>query len=107
MNEISTKSTSLVTAKVNPIVLRQTSTTRLVFCPTLIDNPKSPNAAVEGTFAFEKKGKNDAWEPFKMGKLSRLKKGEGISLALNTKETLDLFTALDELWTCGGEPAPV
>jgi len=98
MKNISTKSTSLVTANANPIVLRETSTTRLVFCPILVDNPKSPNAAVEGKFAFEKKGKNDTWEPFNMGNLARLKKGEGISLALKTEETLKLFTALDELY---------
>ena len=53
---------------------------------------------MKGTFAFEKKGKNDNWEPFRVGRLSALKKGEGISLALDTQETLDLFTGLADLY---------
>lgn len=98
MREITTKSTSLVTADATPIVLRETRTTRLLFCPILVDNAKSPNAAVKGTFAFERKGKNDKWVPFKTGHLTSLKKGEGISVALKTKEALDLFIGLADLY---------
>lgn len=98
MKKITTKSTSPFTADATPIELRETKTTRLLFYPLLVDNAKSPNAAVKGTFAFQRKGRNDAWVPFKTSDLARLKKGEGISLPLKTQETLDLFTGLADLY---------
>ena len=39
MKEITTKSTSRVTAQVSDIAIRETTTTRLIFRPIIIDNP--------------------------------------------------------------------
>lgn len=55
------KPTSYSTAVTDPIVLRKTNTTRLIFEPTLVENQKTPDASVRGKFRFQRKGPNDAW----------------------------------------------
>ena len=98
MKEIKTKSTSLATALADPIVLRDKPTTRLLFYPLIVDNEKAPDAAVRGTFAYQKKGSNDEWVEIKTGTLSNIKKDEGIQLPLHSAEVLKLFKGLSDLY---------
>jgi hypothetical protein len=47
---IRVSSTSRRTADVTPIILRETSMTRLIFRPVLLDNPGNPKAPMDGAF---------------------------------------------------------
>ena len=107
IEKITTKSTSSVSADTNDIVLRETAITRLIFRPQLVTNHNNPNASVNGIFIFQRKGKNDVWEIFHDTTLSKLKKGEGISLPLHSQEVLDFYrgvTNLYRLYAQGGIP---
>jgi len=98
MDELTVRSTSKMSAEVSDIVLRETTMTRLVFQPMLVDNPREPAAAVKGTFIYQRKGKVDPWENIPTTPLNTLKKGEGYCLALDSTETLSLFSQLNDLY---------
>lgn len=107
IEKIITKSTSNVSADTNDIVLRQTTTTRLVFRPQLVTNSHNPIASVKGIFIFQKKGKNDIWENIRDTPLSNMKKGESVTLQLHSQEVLDFYngvTNLYSLYNQGGIP---
>ncbi len=78
--------TSPDTADGEPIVLRETSTTRLVFKLQLLNNAQDSNAPVKGSLIFQRKGPNDAWEDHNEVQLSRLRAGEWIKLDLKAAE---------------------
>lgn len=93
-------STSWSSAEVEqPIILLQQQTTRLLFAPQLVDNFKDSSACVRGYLCWERKGKNDAWEPWQEGNLLTLKKGEGIKIELRAEAVKALFTGLAELYS--------
>lgn len=96
---IRTSSTSRQTADVDPIVLRETMTTRLVFLPVLIDNRSDPDAPMDGVFAFQRKGRNDQWEGVSSMPLSKLKAGEGVKLELKAKELKTLFDGVGKYYS--------
>ena len=48
------KSTSLNSALVIDILLRETKTTRLIFRPQIIENPDNPEAAIKGDFIYQR-----------------------------------------------------
>ena len=98
MDELKVKSTSRVSAKVTDVVLRETAVTRLVFRPLLVDNAKIPAAAVKGTFVFQRKSPKQTWEDAAAKPLSSLHKDEGYQLALDTAETLNLYSQLTGLY---------
>ncbi len=92
------RSTSRSSAECSDIVLRETTTARLVFRPELVENPRDSAAAVHGTFLYQRKGRNDAWEDTTTISLSGLKKGEGYRLELHAGEVLSLFQDLAGLY---------
>ncbi|MFZ5823898.1 MAG: Shedu immune nuclease family protein [Bacillota bacterium] len=93
-------STSWSSAEVQePIVLLQQKTTRLLFAPQLVDNVNDSSACVRGYLCWERKGKNDAWEPWQEGNLLTLKKGEGIKIELRAEAVKVLYTGLTELYS--------
>lgn len=98
MDELTTRSTSRSTAKVSDITLRETSTTRLVFRPIIIDNPAHPHSAAEGTFVFQRKRPGLPWTDVPIESLATLKQGEGYRLALDSSETRKLFDSLGDLY---------
>lgn len=98
MDELTTRSTSRATAKVSDIVLRETSVTRLVFRPIILDNPALPSAAAEGTFVFQRKSPKKSWSDIAVEPLSKLKQGESYKLALDSSETRRLFDSLSALY---------
>jgi hypothetical protein len=79
------------TAEAEPVVLRSTETTRLVFKPLLVNNAQDAEAPVKGTFIFQKKGKSQNWEDFSTVPLSNLKSGEGVKLELHAGEFHELL----------------
>ncbi len=92
------RSTSLASADCPDVLLRTTSTTRLLFRPQLVDNPNDHSAAVHGIFLYQRKGLKDQWEDTVSIPLSNLKKGEGVRLDLRAAEVLTLFRELTELY---------
>ncbi len=98
MKEIQVRSTSLSSAITNPIVLRETKTTRLIFKPLLVENVHDRKAAVKGTFVFQRKTRNQEWSNYKEFNLSQLKATEWIKLDLKSAEVLKLYDALTDLY---------
>jgi len=107
VDEIITKSTSLVTAQVTDIALRETTTTRLIFRPIIIDNPNNNSAAVKGNILFQRKSPKSEWVDIETIPLSSLKSGEGYKLELKSEELLQLIKDLIPLYKlhqAGGVP---
>ncbi len=92
------KSTSQSSAECSDTVLRENSTTRLVFRPLLVDNPSNSQAAVKGTFIFQRKGPQDEWIDVDTIPLSKLKKGDAYKLALSSAEVLTFYRSLSDLY---------
>lgn len=107
MSDIRVRSTSDASAVVSDIVLRETTTTRLIFRPVLVNNPHNTDASVKGVFIFQRKGPKDQWLDVPIEPLTALKKGEGYHLELKSAEVLDLhrhLTALYKLHARDGIP---
>ncbi len=101
------KSTSRSSAECTDIILRATTTTRLIFRPMLVNNPHDHKAAVHGKFLYQRKGPKDEWEDLKATPLSALRKGEILKLDLHASEILTLFQELASLYklhALGGIP---
>lgn len=98
MDKFTVKSTSSVSAKCNDMPLRETSSTRLVFRPMLIENKGNPEAGVKGSFVFQRKKPSETWEDADAAPLSSLKSGEGYKIELHTAELLQLFQELRDLY---------
>ena len=97
------KSTSASSAECSDIILRTTSTTRLVFRPMLVENRNDASAAVKGTFLYQRKGPKDDWPDLATISLSSLKKDEGYRLELRSGELLPLVQQLNALYELHGE----
>jgi hypothetical protein len=81
--------------RVSPIELRSNGRTRLVFKPTVIENnPKNPEAFVNGVFVFQTKKPSEVWVDVDSIKLNTLKSGEGVRLDLSSSEVLLLHRKL-------------
>lgn len=94
MTRITTRSTSRVTSDISPIILRKTTTTRLIFSPSWVEASSNP---LRGGFRFQRKGPNDAWVDISHEALSTLHKDEGYELNLNGDEISLLLSRLDEI----------
>ncbi len=98
LEEKKVKSTSRNTAEVDPIIIREKKTTRLVFKPLMVKNSKNPKAAIKGHFIYQRKGKNDDWEDINEIKLNHLKSGEGVKLSLKSGELLKFLKEIGPLY---------
>lgn len=98
MPDLRVRSTSSSSAVVSDKVLRETTVTRLVFRPMLVNNPHNKDASVKGMFVFQRKGPNENWSDVPIEPLTALKKGEGYHLGLKSGEILDLYTELTDLY---------
>jgi hypothetical protein len=95
---IITKSTSAYTATGEEILLRESSKSRLVFKPLLIQNPHNPQHCVKGEFIFQIKKPSGNWEDYKTLNLNKMKDQEWIKLSLHSEEIFNLITALDKYY---------
>ena len=98
MEEIKLKSTSRSSALTDPVVLRETNTTRLLFKPLIVNNVHDQNAAVKGSFVFQRKNNKQQWVDYKDLNLSQLKAGNWIKLDLKSAEVLRLYKYLTDLY---------
>src|SRR5437588_138853 len=92
------KRTSRQSTVVHDKVLYETTTTRLVLRPDIVDNPHNKNARVKVTFVHQRKTPQGEWEDAPTKPLSTLKAGEEVKLALHTEPTLELFNQLKNLY---------
>ena len=102
--------TSRSTADCSDIVLRETGWTRLVFRPMLVDNPHSVEAAIHGSFLYQRKSMKNVWENTRAIPITKLKGGDGVKIELHSAEILSLFRGLAELYrqhAAGGIPRQV
>lgn len=74
------------TAEGDPVVLRETQTTRLVFKPLLVNSAQDRRQPVKGSFVFQRKSRNDAWEDHSELQLSNLKATEWVKIDIKAKE---------------------
>jgi hypothetical protein len=83
--------TSASSADGDPIVLRETSTTRLVFKPRVVQRPGIATASINGCFVFQRKGRNDSWADHNELQLTSLKATEWVKLELDSSELRTLL----------------
>jgi hypothetical protein len=95
---IKLRSTSLVSAQGDDIILRETEKTRLLFRPQVVDNPHDAAASVKGWFIFQAKKPSGLWADYKTLDLSKLRDGEWIKLEIRSAELKRLFTELDRYY---------
>lgn len=95
---IKIKSTSKNSAIGEDIILRSTTTTRFLFRPEIVNNPRNKKASVRGTFIFQKKGITGDWEDHKEFDLTKLRKSEWVKLELKAGELFQLITELNNYY---------
>ena len=91
--------TSLQSAAVSDKVLAETTTTRLVLRPDIVENPKNPDAKIKVSLIHQRKSPNATWEDTPTIPLSSLKAGEQVKFTLHSEPTLELFNQLNNLYT--------
>ncbi len=96
-NTINVKSTSLNTAKTEPVILKRTDRFSLEFIPELVNNTKDSNCSVKGKLLYKKCKANENYSVEIIGR-GEIKTGQGIGLNLSTSETYNLFNGLKELY---------
>jgi hypothetical protein len=70
----------------------ETSTTRLVFKPMLVDNPHDVAAPVKGVFVHQRKSKDEQWEDHNSLPLSKLRAGEWVKVDIGAGEIAKLVS---------------
>lgn len=99
--------TSSDSANCDPIVLRETSITRLVFQPQMVNNAKDSSAPLRGTLIFQRKGPSSDWEEHNEVQLNKLKAQEWVKLDLKPGEIHCLIAhviALYKIYESDGIP---
>lgn len=96
-------STSASSGDATPVNLREPSdVTSLRFNPKVVKNDKEPQNCVEGTFVYERKGKNDDKFPSERDDTflskSTIKASDTLRFALDTSEARALYDALTKLY---------
>jgi hypothetical protein len=98
MKTVEIRSTSRNSAGCSPICLREGDQVRLVFIPTMVDNPANPKASVDGCFIYQRKAKSGRWFSEKKIPLSTLKAGESYKLAIHAQELRTLVEGVAKLY---------
>lgn len=93
--EISLTSTSSNSAQGEDIIIRETSTTRLLFRPMITNNIHNEDASVKGWFLFQRKKSGDSWEEYQEYNANNLKADEFFKLEIKSSEMLALMNELD------------
>lgn len=94
MPQLATRSTSSETMDVDPIVLRETTTTRLIFCPSWVSTSDNP---LRGGFVFQRKSRSTTWENFESISLANMHMNEEYKLNLGGDEVSMLLNSLDDI----------
>lgn len=99
-NGFSVPAYSYFRAAAGDIVLRETSTTRLIFRAELVDNAAQPEASVHGQFIHQRKHPGSKeWQNDQPFLLRELQGGESVNLQLDSETTRNLFMQLQGLYS--------
>lgn len=96
------RSTSRQSAVIQDRVLSETSTTRKVLRPEVVNNPTDADASVKITIVYQRKNRSDGWEDTQTIRMNSLHAGDGVKLHLDTQETKKLHEELQNLYAIGG-----
>jgi len=83
--------------EVDDIIIRETSTTRLLLRPIIVENMSDPEACVKGAIIFQKAEDGQFKETDKAFSLSNVKKGQFCKLDLKSAEVLTILQKYDML----------
>lgn len=97
------KTTSRQSATISDRILAETTTTRLVLRPEIIQNPTNPEASVRITLVHQRKSIAGSWEDAPTKPLSTLKADEQVNFALRSEPTLRLYGQLQNLFAIGAK----
>lgn len=97
-SHITIRPTSHRSAEAGDVVLRETTTTRLVFRSEVVQNPNDPDACVRGHLVHQRKGRSDNWEDKSTLKLNQLKKDEWVKFTLKSKALQKLVIHANNLY---------
>ena len=91
------------TAKIEPLVIYETQTTRRVFIGEIHEVPCGdlyglPQNRLSGRIVHQRKNKNDEWENVESIKLSTLKSGEGVQMIFTSEQLLMLYGKLTKAY---------
>lgn len=89
-DRMETTSLSRDVVETEPIVLRESSTRRLVFLPALV----ARQHPLRGSFVYQRKRAGEAWEDVHGESLNSLRSGEGWCLELHAEEVSMLMEGL-------------
>src|SRR5215207_5559835 len=100
VKKISVPAHSYFRSKVGDLILRESSSTRLVFRAEIVDNPAHPNASVHGQLIHQRKhpGSQD-WQDDNSFQLRGLRGGESVNLRLDAEATRSLFLELQQIYS--------
>jgi hypothetical protein len=96
-DDINLRRTSGFTFEATDIVIRESSTTRLILRPVVVDNHKNAHDSVKCWIVAQRKGPNERWEEVNELPLSKLHKGEWSKLELKTEDVSKILGALDAI----------
>lgn len=86
-------------ALIEPVVLRESKTTRMVFRATIVNNKQDKWHPVRGHLVWQRRGtKEDSWQDEATLSLAKMKAGSGVSLDLSTSELHTLTIAVRGLY---------
>lgn len=98
LEKITTKSTSLQTAKVNEITLSESDNVKLSFEPNLIDNTQRPEDSISGKIVYQKKHKTDQFVSYDRLSRTNMKVSDWMEISLSTSEVTALYKGLKYLY---------
>ncbi|MFH0734654.1 MAG: Shedu immune nuclease family protein [bacterium] len=89
-----------------PIVLSESSTTRLIFQAGINNSNIMSGQTVGGEILHQRKGPNDEWEDIESIDKRKLRSGEGVKIHFHSNELKTLFESLSELYQLGEYGVP-
>jgi antiviral defense system Shedu protein SduA len=92
------RTTSRQSATVSDRVLVETTTTRLVLRPEIIQNSNNPDATVRIALIHQRKSATGKWDDAPTKSLTGLKADEQVNFALRSSVTLELYKQLQNLY---------
>jgi hypothetical protein len=103
LEQYEVKTTSRQSARIADRILAESTTTRLVLRPEIIQNPNNPEASVRMALVHQRKSTSGKWEDAPTKALSALKTDEQVNFTLRSKATLELYRHLQNLFAIGAK----
>lgn len=98
VEELKIKSVASTASKVSDIPIKETTTTRLLFRPLIVDNRENADACVKGSLIYQKKDKNGNFkEDDKAFGFVNVKEGQYCQFDFKSEEILILLNNFDML----------